>query len=162
MRQQLDLKPKFQSVTQPAVQITGEFWRSRIDGNRTVSLPYQYEQLITSGVLDNFKRVLGQKDGRACAQGTYAGPFWMDSDAYKWLEAASYSLATHPDSQLEEGVEETIALIAAAQEPNGYLNTYFQLVEPDKKFTNLGMCHELYCAGHLIQAAVAHYRGTSR
>jgi DUF1680 family protein len=145
---------KFQPVGHHAVQITGQFWKSKIDGNRDVSLPYQYQQLATSGVLDNFKRVLGQTGGE------FAGPFWMDSDAYKWLEAASFTLATHPDPGLEKCVNETIALIAASQQPDGYLNTYFQLVEPEKKFTNLGMCHELYCAGHLIQAAVAHYKAT--
>lgn len=140
---------KFRPVPFTKVTIDDRFWQPRIDKNRHISLPYQYEQLESSGVLDNFRRVLGEKGGE------YAGPYWMDSDAYKWLEAASYSLAVFPDPQLEQKVDETIDLIAAVQEPGGYLNTYFQYVEPDKKFTNLGICHELYCAGHLIQAAVA-------
>ncbi|TCL76458.1 hypothetical protein EDC14_1002217 [Hydrogenispora ethanolica] len=156
VNRQLDSKQRFWAIPHRAVQIEDRFWQPRIAGNRRHSLPYQYQQLQSSGVLDNFKRVLGQADG------AYAGPFWMDSDAYKWLEAASYSLATHPDPELEQWVDDTIALIAAAQERDGYLDTYFQWVEPDKKFTNLAMCHELYCAGHLFQAAVAHFEATGR
>ncbi len=153
---QFDSKQRFWAVPHRAVQIEDRFWRPRIEGNRRVSLPYQYQQLKSSGVLDNFRRVAGRADG------AYAGPFWMDSDAYKWLEAASYSLASQPDPELERAVDETIALIAAAQAADGYLDTYFQWVEPDKKFTNLAMGHELYCAGHLIQAAVAHFQATGR
>ena len=139
----------FRPVPFTKVSIEDRFWKPRINNNRNISLPYQYGQLQSSGVLDNFRRVLGEMGGE------YSGPFWMDSDAYKWLEAAGYSLAVFPDPQLQQKVEKTIALITAAQEPSGYLNTYFQYVEPDKKFTNLGICHELYCAGHLFQAAVA-------
>jgi len=152
----LDGNQLFHAVSHRDVQIDDRFWKPRLEANRRVSLPYQYQQLISSGVLGNFKRVLEGKTGQ------YAGPFWMDSDAYKWLEAASNSLATYPDLQLEQWVDETIDLIGEVQEPSGYLNTYFQLMEPDKKFTNLGMCHELYCAGHLIQAALAHYQATGK
>ncbi len=140
----------FQAIPLQAVQINDGFWKPRIDGNRQISLPYQYQQLKISGVLDNFLRVAGK------AEGEYAGPYWMDSDAYKWLEAACYSLATHPDSKLEAMVDEVIDIISGAQGVDGYLNTYFQWVEPDKRWTNFGMGHELYCAGHLIQAAIAH------
>lgn len=146
----------FQAVPLQAVQIDDRFWKPRIDSNRRLSLPYQYKQLKESGVLDNFLRVTGKVDGE------YSGPYWMDSDAYKWLEAACYSLATHPDSELEAKVDEIIAVISSAQEENGYLNTYFQWVEPEKKWTNLGMGHELYCAGHLIQASIAHVKATGK
>jgi DUF1680 family protein len=87
--------------------------------------------------------------------------FW-DSDVAKWLEAASYSLATHPDQALEAQVDEVIRLIVAAQQPDGYLNTYFTVVEPEKRWTNLRDWHELYCAGHLIEAAVAHFQATGK
>ncbi len=87
--------------------------------------------------------------------------FW-DSDVAKWLEAASYSLATHPDPVLETQVDEVINLIAGAQQPDGYLNTYFTVVEPEKRWTNLRDWHELYCAGHLIEAAVAHFEATGK
>ena len=138
------------------VKIDDGFWQSRIEGNRLVSLPYQYGQLVESGVLDNFLRVAGKAGGK------FVGPYWMDSDAYKWLEAACYSLATHPDPQLEARVDAVIEIIAGAQAENGYLNTCFQLNEPGKRWTNLGMGHELYCAGHLIQAAVAHVHATGK
>jgi uncharacterized protein len=87
--------------------------------------------------------------------------FW-DSDIAKWLEAASYSLATHHDPALEAQVDEVIRLIVAAQQPDGYLNTYFTVVEPEKRWTNLRDWHELYCAGHLIEAAVAHFQATGK
>jgi DUF1680 family protein len=87
--------------------------------------------------------------------------FW-DSDIAKWLEAASYSLATHPDPALEVQVDEVIGLIVSAQQPDGYLNSYFTVVEPEKRWTNLRDWHELYCAGHLIEAAVAHFQATGK
>lgn len=140
---------RFTIISHQAVQIDDQFWKPKIEANRKISLLYQYEQLKTSGVLDNF---LWVAEG---IRGQHRGPYWMDSDAYKWLEAASYSLVTFPDPKLQACVDEVISIIAAAQEKDGYLNTYFQLMELDKRWTNLGMCHELYCAGHLIQAAVA-------
>ncbi len=147
---------RFNAIPFHQVTMDDQFWKPRIDNNRSISIPYQFHQLNSSGVLDNFRRVSGQKDGE------YTGSFWMDSDAYKWLEAASYSIVTFPDPQINAWIDEVIALIGKAQEGDGYLNTYFQLVEPDKKFTNLGMCHELYCAGHLFQAATAHYAATGK
>jgi DUF1680 family protein len=87
--------------------------------------------------------------------------FW-DSDVAKWIEAASYSLGTHPNPELEAKVDEVVRLIVAAQQPDGYLNTYFTAVEPDKRWTNLRDWHELYCAGHLIEAAVAHFQATGK
>src|SRR5438874_7318676 len=87
--------------------------------------------------------------------------FW-DSDVAKWLEAASYSLATHPDAALEAQVDEVIRLIVAAQQPDGYLNTYFTVVDPEHRWKNLRDWHELYCAGHLIEAAVAHFQATGK
>ncbi|MGC8834946.1 MAG: glycoside hydrolase family 127 protein, partial [Armatimonadota bacterium] len=109
-----------------------------------------------SGNIRNFElAAAGAREG-------YSGPLFMDSDLYKVVEAASYSLATHPDPQLERRLDEIIAKIAAAQMPDGYLNTYFQVVEPNKRWTNLRDAHELYCAGHLFEAAVAHYQATGK
>src|SRR6185436_20870862 len=85
-----------------------------------------------------------------------------DSDVYKTIEAAAYSLATHPDPALDKYVDSIIAKIAAGQQPDGYLITYYTLHFPEKRFTNLKDHHELYCAGHLIEAAVAHYRATDK
>src|SRR5512137_982380 len=86
----------------------------------------------------------------------------MDSDLYKALEAASYSLATHPDPALGKQLDDIIAIIAAAQQPDGYLNSHFTVKDPGKRWTNLRDWHELYCAGHLFEAAVAHYQATGK
>lgn len=136
------------------VKIDDEFWKHRLEKNRTVTLEHQYQQLIKTGRLDNFKKAAGLKDG------DFFGMFFNDSDVYKWLEAASYTLVNMDAPKLSKRVSETIKLISAAQQEDGYLNTYFILEEPDKKWTNLGMMHELYCAGHLFQAAAAHYLAT--
>ena len=142
------------SVDVTDVEIEDDFWSPWITRNREVTIEYQYDQLEASGTLENFRRVV---DGE---EGGFQGMWFQDSDAYKWLEAASYELATAEDPDLRDRVDEVIDLVAAAQRDDGYLNTYFQLVEPDRKWTNLHMLHELYCAGHLIEAAVAHYEAT--
>src|SRR5204863_7343712 len=88
------------------------------------------------------------------------GPVFMDEDVYKWLEAVSYQIENTGDEHLVKLADETIALLAAAQQPDGYLDSYFQVVAPDKRWTDLDHGHEMYCAGHLIQAAIAHHRAT--
>ena len=92
--------------------------------------------------------------------GDFYGMIFQDSDVAKWLEAAAYSLLIKPDAELEARIDELCDLIAEAQEPDGYLNTHFTLVRPDKKFTNLLEGHELYCAGHMMEAAAALYEAT--
>ncbi len=149
-----------ESVDLTDVTIDDEFWNSRLERNREVTLEYQYDHLKTSDCLENFRRAAAAPDGRADDRGGFQGIWFADSDAYKWLEAASYVLATHDDSGLRERVDEVIDLVAAAQDDTGYLNTYFVLEEPEKRWTNLNMMHELYCAGHLVEAAVAHHRAT--
>src|SRR6185436_13403222 len=87
--------------------------------------------------------------------------FW-ESDVAKWMEAAAYSLRTHPNAELENQLEEVVSLLARAQQSDGYLNAYYTVVEPGKRWTNLRDKHELYSAGHLIEAAVAHFETTGR
>ncbi len=142
-----------QALPLTMVRIDDQFWNPRLKNNREVSLFSQYQCLVKSGALENFKNAGNKNNGKRVFQGLY----FADSDVYKWLEAASFSIINDPDARLDNLMDETVTLIAAAQEENGYLNSYFQLVEPDKKFTNFGICHELYTAGHLLQAAVAHY-----
>lgn len=142
------------SIDFSEVEIDDEFWSPRIETNRNVTIEYQYDQLEESGTLENFRRVDADKSGG------FQGMWFQDSDAYKWIEGASYVLAKHDDQELREKVDEVIELIANAQGEDGYLNTYFSLMEPDNRWSNLHMMHELYCAGHLIEAAVAHYRAT--
>lgn len=87
---------------------------------------------------------------------------FQDSDVAKWIEAASYLLAAQPDLELERIVDRVIETIAKAQQADGYLNTYFTLKEPGARWTNLAECHELYCAGHMIEAGVAYYEATGK
>jgi len=136
------------------VRLTGGFWSPVVERNRDVTLDAQYRQLEASGTLDNFRRAAGRLDG------DFQGMWFADSDAYKWVEAASWTLATGHSTQLERRVEETVGLIFAAQEPDGYLDTYFSGERAALRWTDLPTMHEMYTAGHLIQAAVAHQRVT--
>ena len=135
------------------VSIDDPFWSPRLEINRTRTLYHVYQMCKQTGRIDAF--LLDWKPGKE-PKPHY---FW-DSDVAKWVEAASYSLATHPDPELKQKLDEVVAKIAGAQQPDGYLNIYFTVVEPEKRWANLGMWHELYCAGHLFEAAVAHYQAT--
>jgi len=146
--------PSQYTVGVDEVAVDDAFWSPWIDRNRDVTVEYQYEQLEESGTLENFRRAA---DGKS---GGFQGMWFQDTDAYKWIEAASYELAKADDPDLRERVDEVIDLVAGAQEASGYLDTYFQLVEPGNEWTNLNIMHELYCAGHLIEAAVAHFEAT--
>ncbi|MDP9365067.1 MAG: glycoside hydrolase family 127 protein, partial [Chloroflexota bacterium] len=137
-----------------AVRLEDGVWAPRRERNRTVTLPQQYEQCEATGRLDNFRRAAGQKDG------PFQGRFFNDSDVYKWLEAVAWTLATDDDPDLRRRVDEVVALVAAAQDADGYLNTFFTFEREPERWTDLGVKHELYCAGHLFQAAVAHRRAT--
>ena len=83
---------------------------------------------------------------------------FQDSDLGKWLEAVAYSLTTHPDKKLEAIADDVIDLMARAQRPDGYMDTYFIIKEPHNRWKCLRDCHELYCAGHILEAAVAYYK----
>ena len=147
-----NLKP----VTFTSVRLTDEFWAKRIETNRKQTLLYCFSKCEETGRLGNFARAGGRLEG------DFEGIYYNDSDVYKVIEGAAYSLAAHPDSELDTYLDHLIADIAAAQQPDGYLNTYHTLVEPDKKWTNIRRMHELYCAGHLFEAAVAHYQATTK
>src|SRR5829696_3414913 len=136
-----------------AVDLADEFWEPRRRINREDTLTSQYRHLEDTGRLDNFRRASGKTGGE------YQGRYFNDSDVYKWLEAASWSLATDPDPELERQIDEAIAVVEAAQQPDGYLNSYFALERADQRWTDHDL-HEMYCAGHLFQAAVAHHRAT--
>ncbi|HOX08121.1 MAG TPA: glycoside hydrolase family 127 protein [Planctomycetota bacterium] len=137
------------------VKLTDRFWAPRAAVNRRATLPIEHEQCRKTGRIDAFR--LDWRPGRP----NEPHIFW-DSDVAKWMEAAAYSLADHPDRRLEARLEEVIDLVARAQQPDGYLNVHFTIVEPEKRWTNLRDWHELYCAGHLIEAAVAHFQATGR
>jgi len=137
------------------VAIEDDFWAPRIEVNRSVTIPIEYEQCKETGRIDAWK--LDWREGMK----PVPHPFW-DSDVAKWIEAAAYSLATHPDAELEAHVDEVIDMIEAAQQPDGYVNIYFSIVAPEDRWANLGMFHELYSIGHLIEAAVAYHQATSK
>lgn len=143
----------YNAPTLNQVDIKDRFWRPRLDTNREVTLEHQLSKLEEAGTLDNFRIAAGEK------MGVHRGMRFSDSDVYKWLEAASYTLAKHPSEKLDGQVDFLIELIQEAQEKNGYLNTYFTINDPERKWTNLGVMHELYCAGHLFQAAAAQATG---
>ncbi|MGH7594913.1 MAG: glycoside hydrolase family 127 protein [bacterium] len=137
------------------VQINDGFWAPKLKTNREVTIPAIYQRCQETGRIDAWK--LDWKPGMP----NEPHVFW-DSDVAKWMEAAAYSLATHPEPQLKTRLDEAIDMIAQAQQPDGYLNTHFTVVQPQKRFTNLRDWHELYCAGHLIEAAVAHFHATGK
>jgi DUF1680 family protein len=147
---------KLRAVPFTEVKITDAFWAPRQETNRLASIPVNLDNLEKSGNLQNL-RLAAQK-----ATSGFQGPVFMDSDVYKALEAASYSLATHPDPALDKRLDEIIAILRGAQQPDGYLNSFFVVKEPDKRWSNLRDWHELYCAGHMFEAAVAHYQATGK
>ena len=147
---------KLQAVPFKEVTIQDSFWAPRRETNRIASIPFSLQKLEEAGNIEDMRLA-----ARHATKG-FRGPVFMDSDLYKALEAASYSLATHPDPALEKQLDDIIAIMAAAQQPDGYLNSYYTVKEPGKRWTNLRDCHELYCAGHMFEAAVAHYQATGK
>jgi len=145
----------YRPVPFTAVTITDSFWEPRIRVNREQTLPHIYRLCRETGRVEAFK--LDWKPGVEPAPHI----FWV-SDVAKWVEAASYSLATHPDPALDALLDEAIDLVVKAQQPDGYLNPYFTVVEPEQRWTNLRDMHELYCAGHLVEAGVTHFQATGK
>jgi len=143
---------RLQTLGLREVSITGGFWRHRQTVNQQVSLKHAYAMLEKAGNLDNLRLAAGR------AAGTFRGRNFADENVYKWLEAMAWELGRSGDDGLRALADEVIGIIQAAQQPDGYLNSYYQVVEPSQKFTDLDHGHELYCAGHFIQAAVAFKR----
>ncbi len=125
-------------------------------GIENFSMANRDDVYYPSHCIANFRIAAGEQ------QGEFYGMVFQDSDLAKWLEAAAYSLMTKPDKELEKQADEVIELIGKAQQEDGYLNTYFTIKEPEKRWTNLCEGHELYCAGHMMEAAVAYYKATGK
>jgi len=145
------------------VVIDDSFWSSIQDLVIDFVIPYQKDIMEDkipgvekSHAVENFRIAAGE------SQGEFHGMVFQDSDIAKWLEAVAYALSVRPDPVLEQKADELIDLVGRAQQPDGYLNTYFIVKEPDRKWQNLQECHELYCAGHMIEAAVAYYMATGK
>ncbi|MBO3769395.1 MAG: glycoside hydrolase family 127 protein [Candidatus Brockarchaeota archaeon] len=141
-------------VSLEAVRLQDKFWLPRLEKLRNITIPSQYELLESTGRLFNFRRVAGK------ARGDFKGLVFNDSDVYKWVEAASFLLAGGFDKSLYDLVGKVVDEIALAQDEDGYVNTFFSLERKNQRWTNLRDMHELYCAGHLIQAAIALFRAT--
>jgi len=139
-----------------SLRVTGGFWEHKQEVNRSVSLRRGYRKLADSGNFENLRIAAGLSEGE------YRTPVFMDSDIHKWLEAVALDLANHPDAELERMADEAIELLAAAQMEEGYLESYWQVVNPSERWTDLDHGHELYCAGHMFEAAVTHHRVTGK
>jgi len=156
-----------EAVVRPAalenVQVTDDFWSYYLHLVKDVVVPYQWEAINDrvegaepSAAVRNFRIAAGLEKGE------FYGFVFQDSDVAKWLEAVGYLLAAKRDKALEQVADDMIAIIEQAQHKDGYLNTYYTIKEPGNRWTNLTECHELYCAGHMIEAGVAYYKATGK
>lgn len=150
------VKRKLSAVPFTQVKFDDAFWAPRMETNRTVTLRHIYNKLVETGRIGafdlNFEREVP----------AHITLIFGDSDPAKWIEACSYSLATHPDPEIEALVDGVVDKIVSAQQPDGYLNTHFTHIQPEMKWKNLRDWHEMYCAGHLIEGAVAHFESTGK
>ncbi|NLL83677.1 MAG: glycoside hydrolase family 127 protein [Lentisphaerae bacterium] len=137
------MKTKMEPVQVTQVKFSDNFWAERLETNREVTLPIEYKLLKKTGRLGAFN-----------PKAATVHEYW-DSDVAKWLEAAAYSLAVSPDKLLQRRVDAVVSSYVNAQLPDGYLNSYYQRIGIDKRWSNLHSMHELYCAGHLMEAAAA-------
>ncbi len=140
----------------PNVHIDDDFWGQRLRINRTATVEANLHQCEITGRIKNFAVAAGLEKGK------HEGALYNDSDVYKVLEGVAYTLADKRDPDLEKRADAIIDLIAAAQQPDGYLDTYYTLVEPQNRWKSDQFSHELYCAGHLIEAAVAYRQATGK
>jgi DUF1680 family protein len=140
-----------------AVKLEAGFWKTRQDVTIEKSIPTLLELLEEHGIVDNFRRL-----ARADRKPPRRGPLYTDSDLYKWMEAAAWSLQVRPDAKLEAKLDELTDTILAAQEPSGYLNTWFVDERAGLRWQQQVSGHELYCLGHLLQAGIAYYRSTGK
>jgi DUF1680 family protein len=146
----------------PDVTLTGGFWADRTTTNRDRTIPAGFDQLRAAGNLHNLALAAGSVaagDGYRALGIMFDKPFpFLDSDVYKWLEGAGWELGRAPDDGIRAMADEAIGLIEAAQRPDGYLNTFVQVLAPGTEYQDLQWGHELYCIGHLVQAAIAWHR----
>lgn len=145
------------------VKVTDPFWLRYVHLVRDIVIPYQWDVLndrvegvAKSGAMQNFRIAAGLEEGE------FYGFVFQDSDVAKWLETVAHVLALFPDAKLEKLADEVIALIGRAQQPDGYLNTRFTIKDQEKRWTNERDWHELYVAGHMMEAAAAYFAATGK
>jgi DUF1680 family protein len=147
---------QLEPVSFSQVTITDNFWKPKLDKVATTTLQaciHQTEEV--TGRIRNFENVANNKNAK------HEGIYYDDSDVYKALEAIAYSLKNRPDAALEKKADDWIELIAAAQEPDGYINTFYSLTGLEDRWKDMDK-HEAYCAGHLIEAGVAYFQTTGK
>mgnify|MGYP000587680806 FL=1 len=154
---------RLNTVQLSKINITDAFWKRYTDLVEDVIIPYQWDIMNdnipgveSSHCLENFKIAAGLKKGQ------FYGAVFQDTDVAKWLEAVGYSLAEKKNEKLEKLADDAIDVIVQAQQKDGYLDTYFIIKEPEQRWRNLCEGHELYAAGHMIEAAIAYYEGTGK
>ncbi|MCD6232311.1 glycoside hydrolase family 127 protein [Candidatus Aerophobetes bacterium] len=145
---------KLKSVPISAVTMNDGFWKKRMKKNVQAGIPSIYRLFKEKGIFDNFIRVYKSEHSQR------RGPLFTDSDVYKWMEALSFVLQSEDNSGIKNMLDEVIEIILPAQGKDGYLNTYFVEEKSKERFKRLETDHELYCAGHFFQAAIAHHRAT--
>jgi DUF1680 family protein len=149
---------KFTDVT-----MEGNFWRERLETVLTRTIPSQHARLIEHGIIDSLALPHPVPPLRIpCNRHNFSTQIFWDSDIGKWIEAASYALAHRRDQAIEQQIDDIVEMLAQAQAPDGYLNCWYLGREPDKRWTNLRDNHELYCAGHMLEGAVAYFQSTGR
>jgi len=150
-------QPGLKAASLADVTITPGFWADRLRLNREKTVPDAYRQLLAVGSIEAFGLNPDARD--ADGQSVFKR---RDCDVGKWIEAASLSLIEHPDPELKSLLDRVVERVVSAQQPDGYLNTYFTVVEPKNRWTDEGEKQELYDAGHLTEAAVAYFRATGK
>ncbi len=155
--------PGLQPVEFTRVSMDGAFWRERLDTVLDATIPSQHVRLAEYGILDSLKLPQPMPPLRipVGSHGMSTQVFW-DSDVGKWIEAASYALRHRRDATIEAQIDAIVDDLARAQAPDGYLNCWYLGREPDKRWSNLRDRHELYCAGHMLEGAIAYYQATGR
>ncbi len=157
------MEQKVREIGSRSVKITDAFWSKIQQKVIDVVIPFQEKVLNDeipnvekSHAIENFRIAAGLSEGE------FYGMVFQDSDVATWLEGVAYSLIVKPDEALETRADEIIGIIEKAQQPDGYLDTYFIIKEPEHRWQNLHECHELYCAGHMMEAAAAYYEATGK
>ena len=158
-----EMKEGLKSSLLNKVKVTDKFWRGYQELVMDTVIPYQ-EKILNdeipgvekSHALANFRIAAGLEEGE------FYGMVFQDSDVAKWLEGVAYALEVRPDAELEERADKVIEIIEKAQQDDGYLNTFFTIKESEHRWQNLQECHELYCAGHMMEAAAAYYEVTGK
>jgi DUF1680 family protein len=153
----------YEKIDLKNISITGGFWREKQKLVAGTTVPYIWKALndnlpgaTKSGAIENFRIASGKSKAK------FYGLVSQDSDLFKWMEAAAYSLYVFPSRETEANLDEMIKLVGTAQQPDGYLNTYGIINGAESRWSYLKESCQLYCAGHLIEAAVAHFQVTRK